>query len=220
LTKAEIVEFFARLAADNPHPETELEYTNAFTLLVAVVLSAQMTDAGVNKATRKLFAQADTPEKMLALGEEALREHLRTINFYNTKAKNVLALSRALIDQHSGEVPKDRAALEALPGVGRKTANVVLNSAFGHETFAVDTHIFRVGNRTGLARGKTPLEVELKLEKRVPQPFRLHAHHWLILHGRYTCKARTPECWRCVVIDLCAYKPKTPPPAPRKRAAR
>ena len=220
MNKAEIVEFFARLAADNPHPETELEYSNAFTLLVAVVLSAQMTDVGVNKATRKLFAAADTPEKMLALGEETLREHLRTINFYNTKAKNVLALSRALIDQHGGEVPEDRAALEALPGVGRKTANVVLNSAFGHETFAVDTHIFRVGNRTGLARGKTPLDVERKLEKRVPQPFRLHAHHWLILHGRYTCKARTPECWRCAVADLCAYKPKTLPPAPRTQAAR
>jgi endonuclease-3 len=218
LNKAEIVEFFARLAADNPHPETELEYSNPFTLLVAVVLSAQMTDVGVNKATRKLFAEADTPEKMLALGEETLKERLRTINFYNTKAKNVLALSRALIEQHDGEVPADREALEALPGVGRKTANVVLNSAFGQETFAVDTHIFRVGNRTGLARGKTPLDVELKLEKRVPQPFRLHAHHWLILHGRYTCKARTPECWRCVVADLCAFKPKTPAPSARKPA--
>ena len=212
MNKAEIVEFFARLAEDNPHPETELEYSNAFTLLVAVVLSAQMTDVGVNKATRTLFAEADTPEKMLALGEDALKQHLRTINFYNTKAKNVLALSRALIEQHDGEVPADREALEALPGVGRKTANVVLNSAFGQETFAVDTHIFRVGNRTGLARGKTPLDVELQLEKRVPQPFRVHAHHWLILHGRYTCKARTPECWRCVVADLCAFKPKTPAP--------
>ncbi len=216
MNKAEIVEFFARLAADNPHPETELEYSNPFTLLVAVVLSAQMTDVGVNKATRKLFAEADTPGKMLALGEETLKERLRTINFYNTKAKNVLALSRALIEQHDGEVPADREALEALPGVGRKTANVVLNSAFGQETFAVDTHIFRVGNRTGLARGKTPLDVERKLEKRVPQPFRLHAHHWLILHGRYTCKARTPECWRCVVADLCAFKPKTPAPSVRK----
>ena len=216
MNKAEIVEFFARLAADNPHPETELEYSNPFTLLVAVVLSAQMTDAGVNKATRKLFAEADTPEKMLALGEETLRERLRTINFYNTKAKNVLALSRALIERHDGEVPAGREALEALPGVGRKTANVVLNSAFGQETFAVDTHIFRVGNRTGLARGKTPLDVERKLEKRVPQPFRLHAHHWLILHGRYTCKARTPECWRCIVVDLCAFKPKTPAPSVRK----
>jgi endonuclease-3 len=212
LNKAEVVEFFARLAADNPHPETELEYSNPFTLLVAVVLSAQMTDVGVNKATRKLFAEADSPGKMLALGEETLRERLRTINFYNTKAKNVLALSRALIERHGGEVPADREALEALPGVGRKTANVVLNSAFGQETFAVDTHIFRVGNRTGLARGKTPLDVERKLEKCVPQPFRVHAHHWLILHGRYTCKARTPECWRCIVADLCAFKPKTPAP--------
>jgi endonuclease III len=220
LNKAATVEFFARLAADNPHPETELEYSNAYTLLVAVVLSAQMTDAGVNKATRTLFAEAATPEKMVALGEETLKERLRTINFYNTKAKNVLALSRTLIEQHGGEVPADRELLEALPGVGRKTANVVLNSAFGRETFAVDTHIFRVGNRTGLARGKNPLEVELKLDKRVPQPFRLHAHHWLILHGRYTCKARTPECWRCVVADLCAYKPKTPPPAERTQAAR
>jgi endonuclease III len=217
LKKADVVTFFARLAEDNPHPETELESVNAYTLLVAVALSAQMTDAGVNKATRRLFAQADTPEKMVALGEEALKEHLKTINFYNTKAKNVLALSQALIDQHGGEVPADREALEKLPGVGRKTANVVLNSAFGQETFAVDTHIFRVGNRTGLARGKTPLEVELKLEKAVPQPFRLHAHHWLILHGRYTCKARVPECWRCIVVDLCAFKPKNlAPPAPAK----
>ena len=216
MNKAEIVDFFARLAADNPHPETELEYTNAYTLLVAVVLSAQMTDAGVNKATRALFAQADTPDKMVALGEDALKQQLRTINFYNTKARNVIALSEALIAEHGGEVPADRDLLEALPGVGRKTANVVLNSAFGRETFAVDTHIFRVCNRTGLARGKTPLDVELKLEKRVPQPFRLHAHHWLILHGRYTCKARTPECWRCPVADLCAYKPKTPEPKVRK----
>jgi endonuclease III len=218
LNKAAIVEFFARLAADNPHPETELEYSNAYTLLVAVVLSAQMTDAGVNKATRALFAQADTPEKMVALGEAALKQQLRTINFYNTKARNVIALSEALIAEHDGEVPADRDLLEALPGVGRKTANVVLNSAFGRETFAVDTHIFRVCNRTGVARGKTPLDVELKLEKRVPQPFRLHAHHWLILHGRYTCKARTPECWRCPVADLCAYKPKTPAPPARKPA--
>jgi len=213
--KADVVQFFARLAEDNPHPETELEYVNAFTLLVAVVLSAQMTDAGVNKATRRLFAEADTPGKMAALGEDTLKEYLKTINFYNTKAKNVLALSRTLIDLHGGEVPAERDLLEALPGVGRKTANVVLNSAFGHETFAVDTHIFRVSNRTRLAPGKTPLAVELKLEKAVPQPFRLHAHHWLILHGRYTCKARTPECWRCVVEDLCPYKPKTPPPTIR-----
>lgn len=220
MNKAEVVEFFARLAADNPHPETELEYSNPFTLLVAVVLSAQMTDVGVNKATRKLFAEADSPGKMLALGEETLRERLRTINFYNTKAKNILALSRALIERHGGEVPADREALEALPGVGRKTANVVLNSAFGQETFAVDTHIFRVGNRTGLARGKTPLDVERKLEKCVPQPFRVHAHHWLILHGRYTCKARTPECWRCIVADLCAFKPKTPAPPAGKPGRR
>jgi endonuclease-3 len=219
LKKPEIVEFFARLAADNPHPETELEYSNAYTLLVAVVFSAQMTDSGVNKATRTLFAEADTPEKMLALGEETLRERLRTINFYNTKAKNVLALSRALIEEHAGEVPADREALEKLPGVGRKTANVVLNTAFGRETFAVDTHIFRVCNRTGLAPGRTPLEVELKLEKTVPQPFRRGAHHWLILHGRYICKARKPECWRCPVADLCAYEPKTPP-SPISRPAR
>jgi endonuclease-3 len=219
LNKADVVEFFARLAADNPHPETELEYTNPFTLLVAVVLSAQMTDAGVNKATRRLFAEADTPEKMVALGVDTLREHIRTINFYNTKAKNVIALSEALIRDHGGKVPADREALEKLPGVGRKTANVVLNSAYGQETFAVDTHIFRVCNRTRLAPGKDPLAVELKLEKTVPQPFRVHAHHWLILHGRYTCKARVPECWRCIVADLCPYQPKTPPPATRKRSS-
>ena len=218
MNKADVVEFFARLAADNPHPETELEYTNPFTLLVAVVLSAQMTDAGVNKATRRLFAEADTPEKMAALGVDTLRERIRTINFYNTKAKNVIALSEALIRDHGGKVPADREALEKLPGVGRKTANVVLNSAFGQETFAVDTHIFRVCNRTRLAAGKDPLAVELKLEKTVPQPFRIHAHHWLILHGRYTCKARVPECWRCIVADLCPYEPKTPPPAARKRS--
>lgn len=213
MKKADIVEFFHRLAENDPHPVTELEYSNPFTLLVAVALSAQMTDAGVNKATRELFAVADTPEKMVALGLDAIRHHVRTINFNNTKAKNVLALSQALVRDHGGVVPEDRAALESLPGVGRKTANVVLNTAFGHETFAVDTHIFRVGNRTGLARGKDPLAVELKLDKVVPQPFRLHAHHWLILHGRYVCKARKPECWRCAVADLCAYKPKTPEPA-------
>jgi len=213
VTKAEIFEFFSRLAADNPHPETELESVNDYTLLVAVVLSAQATDAGVNKATRKLFERVDTPAKMVALGEEGLKQHIKTIGLFNTKAKNVIALSEALIRDHGGEVPRDQAALEALPGVGRKTANVVRNVAFGEETFAVDTHIFRVGNRTGLAPGKTPLAVELKLEKRVPQPFRLHAHHWLILHGRYICKARRPECWKCSVADLCAFKPKTPPPA-------
>jgi endonuclease-3 len=213
MKKADIVEFYRRLAEDNPHPETELESVNAYTLLVAVVLSAQATDAGVNKATRALFREVDTPAKMVALGEEGLKRHIRTIGLFNTKAKNVIALSQALVDTHDGEVPADRDALEALPGVGRKTANVVMNVAFGAETFAVDTHIFRVGNRTGLARGKTPLAVELKLDKATPQPFRLHAHHWLILHGRYVCKARRPECWRCIEIDLCAFKPKTPPPA-------
>ena len=213
---ADVVEFFSRLAADNPHPETELEWVNPYTLVVAVALSAQATDVGVNKATKALFATVDTPQKMIALGEEGLKQHIKTIGLFNTKAKNVIALSRKLIDDYGGEVPNDRDALETLPGVGRKTANVVMNVAFGAETFAVDTHIFRVGNRTGLARGKTPLAVELKLEKVVPQPFRLHAHHWLILHGRYICKARTPECWRCPVADLCAFKPKTPAP---KRAA-
>ncbi|MBW8843083.1 MAG: endonuclease III [Sphingomonadales bacterium] len=218
MNKADVVEFFSRLAADNPHPETELESGNPYQLLVAVVLSAQATDVGVNKATRKLFEQVHTPEQMVALGEEKLKEHIKTIGLFNTKAKNVIALSEQLIADHDGQVPDDRDALEKLPGVGRKTANVVMNVAFGAETFAVDTHIFRVGNRTGLARGKTPLAVELKLEKAVPQPFRLHAHHWLILHGRYVCKARTPECWRCVVADLCAFKPKTP--APKSRPAR
>ncbi|KQM64302.1 endonuclease III [Sphingomonas sp. Leaf17] len=213
MKKADVAEFYARLAADNPHPETELESVNAYTLLVAVALSAQATDVGVNKATRALFAEVDTPEKMVALGEDALKGHIRTIGLFNTKAKNVIALSQALIDRYDGIVPNDRDALETLPGVGRKTANVVMNVAFGAETFAVDTHIFRVGNRTGLARGKTPLAVELKLDRATPQPFRLHAHHWLILHGRYICKARRPECWRCPVADLCAYKPKTPEPA-------
>jgi endonuclease-3 len=216
MNKADVVEFFSRLAADNPHPETELESGSAYQLLVAVVLSAQATDVGVNKATRKLFQEVHTPAQMVALGEEKLKEHIKTIGLFNTKAKNVIALSEQLIADHQGEVPDDRDELEKLPGVGRKTANVVMNVAFGAETFAVDTHIFRVGNRTGLARGKTPLAVELKLDKAVPQPFRLHAHHWLILHGRYVCKARTPECWRCVVADLCAFKPKTP--APKTRA--
>ncbi|MET3724599.1 endonuclease III [Sphingomonas trueperi] len=218
MKKAQVVEFFARLAADNPHPETELESVNTYTLLVAVALSAQATDAGVNKATRALFAEVDTPEKMVALGEARLKEHIKTIGLFNTKAKNVIALSEALIREHGGEVPPDRDALEQLPGVGRKTANVVMNVAFGQETFAVDTHLFRVCNRTGLAPGKTPLAVELKLEKVVPQPFRLHAHHWLILHGRYICKARTPECWRCPVAELCAFKPKTPAPKAKKAA--
>lgn len=212
MNKAQIFDFFERLAAANPHPETELESVNDYTLLVAVVLSAQATDAGVNKATRRLFAEVDTPEKMVALGEDGLKQHIKTIGLFNSKAKNVIALSEALIARHGSQVPEERDALEQLPGVGRKTANVVMNVAFGHETFAVDTHLFRVGNRTGLARGKTPLAVEKKLEKAVPQPFRLHAHHWLILHGRYICKARTPECWRCPVADLCAFKPKTPAP--------
>ncbi len=212
MKRADVVEFYRRLAEADPHPETELEFRNPFTLVVAVALSAQATDASVNKATRALFAEVDTPEKMVALGEEGLKRHIRTIGLFNTKAKNVIALSRMLIDDFAGEVPADREALERLPGVGRKTANVVMNVAFGAETFAVDTHIFRVGNRTGLAPGKTPLAVELKLDKATPQPFRLHAHHWLILHGRYICKARKPECWRCPVVDLCAYKPKTPPP--------
>ena len=219
MKRADVFEFYRRLAEANPHPETELESVNDFTLLVAVVLSAQATDAGVNKATRRLFAEVDTPEKMVALGEAGLKEHIKTIGLFNTKAKNVIALSEALIAEHGGKVPASREALEKLPGVGRKTANVVMNVAFGAETFAVDTHIFRVGNRTGLAKGKTPLAVELVLDRVTPQPFRLHAHHWLILHGRYVCKARTPECWRCPVVDLCVYKPKTPPPAARKAAA-
>lgn len=212
MKKADVFEFFRRLAEDNPHPETELESVNDYTLLVAVVLSAQATDAGVNKATRALFAIVDTPAKMVALGLNGLKQHIRTIGLFNTKAKNLIALSEALIADHGGQVPNDRAALEKLPGVGRKTANVVMNVAFGAETFAVDTHIFRVGNRTGLARGKTPNAVESVLDRVVPQPFRLHAHHWLILHGRYICKARTPECWRCPVADLCAFKPKSPAP--------
>ncbi len=218
MKKANVVDFFARLAGEDPHPQTELEYSNPYTLLVAVALSAQMTDVGVNKATRALFAAADTPEAMVALGLETVRHHVRTINFNNTKAKNVIALSEALIRDHGGIVPEDRAALEALPGVGRKTANVVLNTAFGRETFAVDTHIFRVCNRTRLAPGKDVLMVELGLDKAVPQPFRLHAHHWLILHGRYVCKARTPECWRCIVADLCAFRPKTAAPRDKRNA--
>jgi len=212
VNRAQVFEFFRRLAEDNPAPTTELEFTNPYTLLVAVALSAQATDVSVNIATRPLFRRISTPAQMVELGEEALRDAIRTIGLFNTKAKNVIALSRALIDQHGGEVPRNREALEALPGVGRKTANVVLNAAWGEETFAVDTHVFRVCNRTGLAPGKTPLAVELKLDRIVPAPFRRDAHHWLILHGRYTCKARTPECWRCVVADLCRYKPKTPPP--------
>ncbi|MET0270069.1 MAG: endonuclease III [Sphingomonas sp.] len=221
MKKADAFEFYRRLAEANPAPETELAYVNPYTLLVAVALSAQATDVSVNKATGPLFETVRTPQAMVALGEEALRHHIRTIGLFNTKAKNVIALSERLIAEHDGVVPADRAALETLPGVGRKTANVVMNVAFGAETIAVDTHIFRVGNRTGLARGKTPLAVELKLEKATPAPFRVHAHHWLILHGRYVCKARKPECWRCVVADLCAFKPKTPaPPAAKAPAPR
>jgi endonuclease-3 len=222
MTRDQIFEFFRRLAEANPSPTTELDYTNPYTLLVAVVLSAQATDASVNIATKPLFARISTPEQMIELGEERLREAIKTIGLFNTKAKNVIALSQALIEQHGGEVPRTREALQALPGVGRKTANVVLNTAFQEETFAVDTHVFRVCNRTGLAPGKTVDEVEAKLDRIVPQPFRRDAHHWLILHGRYTCKARLPECWRCPVIDLCRYQPKTLPPDERvkPRAAR
>jgi endonuclease III len=212
MTRDQVFEFYRRLADLNPSPETELAYVNPYTLLVAVALSAQATDVGVNKATRRLFAEVRTPAAMVALGEEGLKEHIKTIGLFNTKARNVIALSERLIAEHGGEVPNDRAALEALPGVGRKTANVVLNVAFGAETIAVDTHIFRVSNRTGLAPGKDVLAVERGLEKVTPQPFRTHAHHWLILHGRYVCKARRPECWRCVETDLCAYRPKTPAP--------
>ena len=219
MTRDQIFEFFRRLAEDNPSPETELEFSNPYQLVVAVALSAQATDVGVNKATRELFRRVETPQQMVDLGEDGLREQIKTIGLFNTKAKNVIALSRMLIDEFGGVVPQTRDELVRLPGVGRKTANVVMNCAFGAETFAVDTHVFRVGNRTGLARGKTVDEVEAKLEKRVPQPFRRHAHHWLILHGRYTCKARLPECWRCPVIDLCAYKPKTPPPKSKAKGS-
>ncbi len=210
MKKDEIFEFFRRLAEANPSPETELEYGNVYQLLVAVTLSAQATDVGVNKATRSLFAKVKTPQDMLDLGEEGLKQHIKTIGLFNSKAKNVIAMAEILVRAHGGEVPADRDLLIELPGVGRKTANVVLNCAFGAETFAVDTHIFRVGNRTGLAKGKTPLAVEQGLEKKVPQPFRVGAHHWLILHGRYVCKARAPECWRCGVVDLCGFKEKVP----------
>ena len=208
----EINEIFRRFHAANPEPKGELHYVNPFTLLVAVVLSAQATDEGVNRATKPLFAIADTPQKMAALGEDTVREMIKTIGLFRNKAKNVVALSRQLIDHHGGQVPDDREALEALPGVGRKTANVVLNIAFGHPTIAVDTHLFRLGNRTGLAPGKTPLEVENKLLKVVPEAYGRHAHHWLILHGRYVCKARKPECWRCPISDICRFRPKTAAP--------
>ena len=217
MKRDQVFEFFRRLAEENPSPTTELESGNPYQLLVAVVLSAQATDASVNIACRPLFERIRAPNQMIDFGEERLREALKTIGLFNTKAKNVIALSRALIDRYGGEIPRTREELQELPGVGRKTANVVLNTAFGEETFAVDTHVFRVCNRTGLAPGKTVDEVEAKLEKIVPQPFRRDAHHWLILHGRYTCKARLPECWRCPVIDLCRYQPKTPPPGERTK---
>jgi endonuclease III len=213
-SKREAREFYRRLAATRPIPQTELEFLSPFTLLVAVVLSAQATDAGVNKATPALFALADTPAKMLALGEERIVELIRTIGLFRTKAKNLIALSRILVDRHGGEVPRDRAALEALPGVGRKTANVVLNVAFGEPTIAVDTHIFRVANRIGLAPGANVRAVEDELVRVTPDAFKRHAHHWLILHGRYVCKARKPECPRCIIVDLCEYPQKTPPAEP------
>ncbi len=209
MKKPDIEAFFGRLAEADPEPRGELDYINPYTLLVAVVLSAQATDTGVNKATGPLFEAADTPEKMLALGEAKVRDYVKTIGLYNNKAKNIIGLSEILLREHNSEVPRGQSALEALPGVGRKTANVVRNIAFGEPTIAVDTHIFRVGNRTGLAPGKTPLAVEKKLERAVPDERKLHAHHWLILHGRYVCKARKPDCPACIVRDLCAYKAKT-----------
>jgi endonuclease-3 len=212
LTAEAIAEVFRRFAAATPEPKGELKAHDAYTLLVAVVLSAQATDAGVNRVTPELFKIADTPEKMVALGEEKLRDMIKSIGLYRTKAKNIIALSKALIERHGSKVPESRDDLQKLPGVGRKTANVVMNSAFGAPTIAVDTHLFRVGNRTGLAPGKVPLEVEIGLEKSVPANFKRHAHHWLILHGRYVCKARKPECWRCLISDLCLFPQKTPPP--------
>lgn len=208
MKKDDITEFFERLRAENPEPKSDLEYTNHFTLLVAVVLSAQATDIGVNKATQHLFPIADTPEKMIALGEDTIRDYIKTIGLYKAKAANVYKLSQILIEQYDSQVPQTREELIALPGVGRKTANVVLNVAFGQPTIAVDTHLFRVGNRTSMAKGKTPEEVERKLEKKIPKEFLLHAHHWLILHGRYVCKARKPDCKTCIVSDLCKFKDK------------
>jgi endonuclease-3 len=212
LPKADVEAIFARFHEIEPEPKGELDYVNAFTLLVAVVLSAQATDVGVNKATKELFQLASDPAAMVALGQDEIERHIKTIGLFRTKAKNVFLLSQLLLERHGGEVPADRAALEALPGVGRKTANVVLNIFFKQPTIAVDTHLFRVGNRTGMAPGKTPLEVELKLEKLIPPQYMLHAHHWLILHGRYVCKARTPECWRCEIRQWCRFEPKTPLP--------
>ena len=213
MKKENIVLFFDTLRAANPTPETELEYTTPFELMAAVLLSAQATDVGVNKATRRLFPIANTPQAILDLGVEGLEGYIKTIGLYRSKARHLIEACRMLVELHGGEVPRTRAELEALPGVGRKTANVVLNVAFGEPTIAVDTHIFRLGNRTGLAPGKTPLEVELKLEKRIPMEYRLHAHHWLILHGRYVCVARQPRCWECAVASFCSFKPKTPAPA-------
>jgi endonuclease-3 len=213
LTRAQVTELYRRLAEDNPEPETELIYQSPFELLVAVVLSAQATDVSVNKATAKLYPVANTPRDILALGEDGLRAYIRTIGLYQTKAKNVIKLCRQLLELHGGEVPDNRADLEALPGVGRKTANVVLNVVFGHPTIAVDTHIFRIANRTGLAPGKSPDAISTQLEKITPRLYLRHAHHWLILHGRYVCKARLPECWHCKISDLCRYKPKSAGPA-------
>jgi endonuclease-3 len=209
---ATLVEIFRRFRDANPEPKGELEHVDPYTLIVAVVLSAQATDAGVNKATRELFRIADTPDKMVALGEDGVREHIKTINFLNTKARNIVALSRILVDEHGGVVPPARAILETLPGVGRKSASVVLNNAFGESTIAVDTHVFRVSNRIPLVATKTADETQLALETIVPDEFKRHAHHWLILHGRYVCKARKPECYRCLIRDLCRYEPKTPAP--------
>ena len=209
MTPAQIDTFFATLQAANPHPQTELEYSSVFELLTAVLLSAQATDVGVNKATRKLFVVANTPQKILALGLEGLESYIKTIGLYRSKARHLMQTCQMLVDRHAGQVPRTREALEALPGVGRKTANVVLNVAFGEPTMAVDTHLFRLGNRTGMAPGKTPLEVEQKLLKRIPAKYLADAHHWLILHGRYVCKARKPECARCIVADLCSFKGKT-----------
>jgi endonuclease-3 len=212
LTEAQIEEVFRRFATANPQPKTELRYTDPFTLLVAVVLSAQATDASVNRVTPDLFRLAGTPAKLLALGEVELTEKIKTIGLFRSKARHLIALARQLVEQHDGRVPSSREALEALPGVGRKTANVVLNVAFGEPVIAIDTHAFRVANRTGLAPGKTPLAVEETLNRVVPERYKHNAHHWLILHGRYVCKARKPECWRCIIADICLYKPKTPPP--------